>query len=43
MAQQVTNLTSVREDGGLIPGLVQQVKDPAFLWLGCRLAAAVLI
>ena len=29
MAQQVKNLTSIQEDVGLIPGLVQWVKDLA--------------
>ena len=43
MAQQVTNLTGVHNDVGLIPDLAQWVKDPMLLWLWCRLAAAALI
>ena len=43
MARWVKNPTSVGEDAGLIPSLVNWAKDSVMLWLWHRLAAAALI
>ena len=36
VAQQLTNLTSIHIDMGLIPGLTQWLKDPVLSELWCR-------
>ena len=47
VAQWLTNLSSIHEDEGWIPGLVQRIMDPVLpwavipVWLGSSIAVAV--